>query len=145
MHSSFPVDESLSSNSDFLHRYARRMLRAARSTHTSVALPVVRRVYTAGILPWPRLADLYRERNTLQLKHMFRTLAIELGYAAWDECKRDVNRRSPDVLDRFRMDLGEFGDYNRIWFSDEASARRWQSENGGHVVVYGNQAAVMTK
>ncbi len=76
---------------------------------------------------------------------MFRTLARELGYTAWDECKRDVDRRSLEVLDRYRMDMGAFGDFHRIWFSNENAAHQWQRENGGRVIVYGSQAAVITR
>lgn len=144
MASDFSSNES-SSHSDFLRRHARRMLNAAHSDHPSAALPVLRRVHAAGVLPLPRLTDIHRERHTLQLKHMLHTLAKELGYAAWDACKRDIDHRPTEVLDRFRMDLGEFGDYHRLWFADESAARNWQQENGGRVVVYGSQAAVVMR
>lgn len=138
-----PSKSSATSRSDFLRRYARRMLRDARSVHPSRALPVLRRVHAAAIVRAPRLADLYHARAELQLKHMLHTIAAELGYAAWDACKHDVDRRPPEVLDRFRLDLGAFGDYNQVWFSDEAAAQRWQRENGGHMVKYGRQAVVI--
>lgn len=141
----YPTHEtSPATNEGFLRRYARRMLRDVHSARSSQALPVVRRVHAAGVVDSKRLADLYHVRASLQLKHMFRTLAKELGYATWEACKRDVDRLPPGVLDRFRMDLGLFGDYNKIWFSDEDSARQWQAKHGGHVVVYGSQAAVVT-
>lgn len=120
------------------------MLRDACSEHPSDALPVVRRVHAAGILPFRRLTELYHARAELQLKHMLRTLAAELGYASWADCKRDIESRPAAVLDRFRMDMGAFGDFNQVWFADQAAARRWQQENGGHVVTYGTQAVVMT-
>src|SRR4051812_32925573 len=118
MSSAFSSRESSLSHSDFLRRHARRMLNAAHSDHPSAALPVLRQVHAASILPSPRLTDLHRERHSLQLKHMLHTLARELGYAAWDACKREIDYRPPEVLDRFRMDLGEFGDYHRLWFAD---------------------------
>jgi len=40
---------------------------------------------------------------------MFRTLSAELGYASWDACKRDIDRRPSQILDRFRLDLSAFG------------------------------------
>lgn len=135
---------SPSSNTDFLRRYARHMLRDARSDRPSTSLPVIRRIHSAGALPVPRLSDLYHARGSLQLKHMLRTVAAELGYATWDECKRDVDRQAPGVLDRFRVDLGAFRDCNQIWFSNEIAAQQWQKEHGGHMVVYGGQAVVMT-
>jgi hypothetical protein len=130
-------------NIDFLRRYARRMLREARSPQPSKALPIVRRVHAARAAPAGRVTDLYHARETLQLKHMFRTIAVELGYADWDACKRDVDRHPPEMLDRFRLDLGAFGDYEHVWFSDAPSAQAWQREHGGKLVVYGKQAVVM--
>lgn len=144
MHTYPSHETSSASNVEFLRRYARRMLRDVHSARSSQALPFIRRVHAAGVVGSERLIDLYHTRASLQLKHMFRTLARELGYATWEACKRDVDRLPPSVLDRFRMDLGIFGDYNKIWFSDEISARQWQATHGGHVVLYGSQAVVMT-
>lgn len=132
------------SNADFLRKVARRLLRDAHSIHASAAMPAIRRVHRAGVLPVQRLTDLYHARETLQLKHMLRTVAVELGYPGWEACKHDIDAQPASVLDRFRLDLGAFGDYNQVWFSNEAEAQQWQKENGGHVVVYGAQAVVMT-
>lgn len=144
MRFSFPRYFSDQSKADFLRRLARRMLRDAHSDQPSAALPVVRRVHAAGILPQARLSGLYHARAGLQLKHMLRTLAAELGYACWADCKRDIERQPAAVLDRFRVDLGAFGDFNQVWFADQDAALRWQRENGGHLVAYGRQAVVMT-
>jgi hypothetical protein len=139
-----PRTDPAMSNADFLRRVARRLLRDARSDRPSSALPVLRRLLHAGILPAARLTDLYHARDTVQLKHMLRTIAVELGYAGWEACKRDIEGKPASVLDRFRLDLGAFGDYHQVWFATETEAQAWQSENGGHVVVYGSQAVVMT-
>jgi hypothetical protein len=130
-------------NTDFLRRYARGMLRSAHSDQPSKALPIVRRVHAAGKTADVRVTQLYHARMALQLKHMFRTLAAELGYATWDACKRDIDRRPPEVLDRFRLDLGAFGDHEQIWFADQPTAAAWQREHGGRMVEYGKQAVVM--
>ena len=130
-------------NTDFLRRHARGMLRSAHSDQPSKALPIVRRVHSAAAVTGSRVTALYHARTTLQLKHMFRTLAAELGYATWDACKRDIDRRPPEVLDRFRLDLGAFGDHEQIWFADKPSAAAWQREHGGRMVEYGNQAVIM--
>lgn len=143
MHSLSHPTTSSDTNTDFLRRYARLMLRAARSEHPSKALPILRRVHAARAVPAGRVTELYHARDTLQLKHMFHTLAIELGYAGWDACKRDIDLRPAEKLDRFRLDLGAFGDYEHVWFSDAPAARAWQREHGGRVVVYGSQAVVM--
>ena len=134
----------LDTNTDFLRRYARRMLRSAHSDQPSKALPIVRRVHATGVLTGLRVTELYHARKTLQLKHMFRAVAAELGYASWDACKRDIDRRPSDVLDRFRLDLGAFGDQEHIWFADQPTAAAWQREHGGRLVQYGKQAVVMT-
>ena len=139
---SLPVSTSLS-NTEFLRRCARRMLNDVHSTHPSQALPAVRRLHTANVLPAVRLTDLYRQRNAIRLKHVLHAIAAELGYANWTDCKREVDRRPATLLDRFRMDIGAYGDYNKLWFADEGAARDWQLQNGGHVVVYGKQAAVV--
>lgn len=119
------------------------MLRSAHSDQPSKALPIVRRVHAAGKTADARVAQRYHTRATLQLKHMFRTLAAELGYATWDACKRDIDRRPPEVLDRFRLDLGAFGDHEQIWFADQPTATARQREHGGRMVEYGKQAVVM--
>jgi len=139
LHRSPPPD----TNTDFLRRYARGALRSAHSDQPSKALPIVRRVHSAGTVTGQRVAELYHVRSTLQLKHMFRTLAAELGYATWDACKRDIARRPAEVLDRFRLDLGAFGDHEHIWFADRPTAVAWQREHGGRMVEYGKQAVVM--
>lgn len=135
---------SSESPTDFLRRYARRMLRNAHSAQPSLSLPVVRRVHAARALSFPKLTELYHARESLQLKHMFRTIAVELGYDTWDTCKRDIDLRPSEVLDRYRLDLGAFGDYQQVWFPDAPTATAWQREHGGKVVVYGSQAVVMS-
>jgi len=144
MRFNFPPHTSTSSNAEFLRRYARLLLREARSDQPSRSLPVIRRVQAAGAIPAGRLSELYHARTSLQLKHMLRTVAAELGYATWGACKHEVDKLPPEALDRFRLDLGAFGDYNQVWFSNETAAQQWQKENGGHVVLYGRQAVVMT-
>ncbi|MEH6436832.1 hypothetical protein [Massilia sp. DD77] len=138
-----PADSS-ETNTDFLRRVARLMLRAARSDHPSKALPVIRRVHAARAVSAGKVTELYHARQALQLKHMFRTVAAELGYDSWDACKRDIESRPSTLLDRFRLDLGAFGDYEHVWFSDAPAAQAWQRAHGGRVVVYGSQAVVMS-
>jgi hypothetical protein len=128
----------LDTNTDFLRRHARGMLRSAHSDQ-----PIVRRVHTARAFSMPRLTELYHARAKLQLKHMFRTLAAELGYASWDACKRDIDRRPSEILDRFRLDLGAFGDHEHVWFADQPTAAAWQRQHGGRMVLYGTQAVMM--
>lgn len=131
------------SNSDFLRRYARRLLRAARSSEPSRALPFLRRIIAMRIMPELRVTDLYAVRETLQLKHVLHTLAKELGFPAWEVCARQIDACSPQMLDRYRLELGMFGDYQQNWFADEATARDWQELHGGYVIAYGKQAVAI--
>jgi hypothetical protein len=144
MHTDSSVNTSILANTDFLRRYARNLLRNAHANHPSKSLPVLRRVHAAESYPIPRLTDLYHARLSLRLKHVLHTIAVELGYATWAECKRDVDHQPSALLDRFRVDVGTFGDFNKLWFRDIPSAQAWQAQHGGHVVVYGTQAVVMT-
>ncbi len=129
-------------NSDFLRRHARRLLRQLHAEQAMQALPVIRRIHRAQVRG-QSVAELYRLRHALQLKHCLQLLAAELGYASWSACKRDIDGRPPRVLDRYRLDLGQFGDYQQLWFADRQGAQAWQASNGGYVVTYGEQAAVL--
>ncbi|MDN0085191.1 hypothetical protein QU487_21005 [Crenobacter sp. SG2305] len=133
-------------NSAFLRDYARRMLRQTQGEQPSRALPVRRRVLTAQVTPERKLTDLYARRESLQLKHMLHTLAAELGFASWEHCKAEIDLRPAALLDRYRLDLGAYGDYETNWFPDKAAVRQWQQQHGGYVLRYGEQAAaILTK
>jgi hypothetical protein len=144
MHTHSPRNNPAAYNAEFLRRVARRLQREAHSEKPSSSLPVLRRLLQAGVVPAARLTDLYHAREFVQLKHMLRMIAAELGYPSWEACKHEIDRKPASMLDRFRLDLGAFGDYNQVWFSNEKEAQQWQAENGGHMVVYGSQAVVMT-
>lgn len=130
-------------NSEFLRRYARRLLRDARSDEPSRTLPVLRRIVAARVTPEIRLTELHAVRATLQLKHVLHALARELGFSSWEACKREIDNRPPAVLDRYRLELGMFGDYEQNWFADEGTAIDWQRENGGYLVKVGRQVVAI--
>ncbi|WP_076592526.1 hypothetical protein [Herminiimonas arsenitoxidans] len=131
------------SNSDFLRRYARRLLRSAQASEPSKALPVLRRIIAMKIMPELRVTELYAVRETVQLKHILHTLAKELGFAAWEVCKNQIDAMPTAILDRYRLELGMFGDYQQNWFADAATARDWQQQNGGYLISYGQQAVAI--
>lgn len=131
------------SNSDFLRRYARRLLRDARSLESSKSLPVLRRIIAMKVMPELRITDLYSVRVTLQLKHVLHTLAKELGYPAWELCKRDIDGCHTGKLDRYRLELGLFGDFQQNWFPNETTALDWQKVNGGYLIAYGSQTVAI--
>lgn len=131
------------SNSEFLRRYARRLLRNARANEPGKALPVLRRIIAMKVTPELRITDLYAVRATIQLKHVLHTLARELDFAAWEICKQRIDACPAATLDRYRLELGMFGDYQQNWFADEATARDWQQANGGYLIAYGQQAVAI--
>jgi hypothetical protein len=130
-------------NSEFLRRYARRLLRDARAPEASKAMPVLRRIVAVRLVPEMRLTDLYASRTTLQLKHLLHMLARELGFPAWEVCKREIDCCDTKMLDRYRLELGMFGDYEKNWFVDIDTALAWQGEHGGYLVRYGKQAVAI--
>ncbi|MDN0075395.1 hypothetical protein QU481_10880 [Crenobacter sp. SG2303] len=115
------------------------MLRNIRDDRPSRALPILRRVLAARVVPQQKLTELYLQRETLRLKHVLHTLAIELGFANWESCKRQIDHCPAALLDRYRFDNGAYGDFETNWFPDEATARKWLQTNSGHVVRYGTR------
>jgi hypothetical protein len=130
-------------NSDFLRRYARRLLRAAHSGRSSDALPVLRRIVAMQVTPEIPVAELYRLRESLQLKHVLHMLAREIGFPSWETCSRQVDAKPSELLDRYRFELGMFGDFDTNWFPDMAVAQDWQREHGGYLIAYGSQAVAI--
>lgn len=130
-------------NSDFLRRYARRLLRDARSFESSKSLPVLRRIIAMKVMPELRVTDLYSVRTTIQRNYILHTLAKELGYAAWELCKQDIDACDTAKRDRYRLELGMFGDFQQNWFSNKATALDWQKENGGYLIAYGSQTVAI--
>ena len=131
------------SHSEFLRRYARRLLRNARADEPSKALPVLRRIIAMQIMPELRVTELYEVRASIQLKHVLHMLARELDFSAWEICKHSIDQMSPAVLDRYRLELGMFGDYQQNWFADAGTARDWQQQNGGYLINYGQQVVAI--
>jgi len=131
------------SNSDFLRRYARRLLRQARANEPLKTLPVLRRIIATQVMPELRVTDLYPVRASIQLKHVLHMLARELEFSAWEVCKHSIDSMPAAVLDRYRLELGMFGDYEKNWFPDMETARAWQQQNGGYLVSYGRQVVAL--
>ena len=130
-------------NTEFLRRHARRLLRRAHADNTSTAMPVVRRLLAAGVTRAGTIAELHKKRTEVQLKHVLNMLAVELGHFGWDACKPVLDTREPAVIDRYRFDAGAFGDYEKVWFAGAGAAREWQREHGGYIVEYGDQAVAI--
>ena len=130
-------------NTEFLRRHARGLLRRAHADSTSTAMPVVRRLLAAGVTRAETLAQLHETRADVQLKHILNMLAVELGHFGWDACKPVLDTRESAVIDRYRFDVGAFGDHEKVWFAGADIAREWQREHGGYIVEYGDQAVAI--
>ncbi|GAB3627738.1 hypothetical protein GCM10027419_25890 [Pandoraea terrae] len=57
--------------------------------------------------------------------------------------KAAIDQTDGAILDRYRFDLGAFGDYEKTRLPDEATAREWQRKHAGYVVRYGSQAVAI--
>ena len=130
-------------NTEFLRRHARGLLRRAHADSTSTVMPVVRRLLAAGVTRAETLAQLHETRADVQLKHILNMLAVELGHFGWDACKPVLDTRESAVIDRYRFDVGAFGDHEKVWFAGADIAREWQREHGGYIVEYGDQAVAI--
>lgn len=123
-------------------REARRLHRAAASDSPSISLPVLRRVLAAGAAPTRTLPNLFRARNTVQRKHVLRTLAVEAGYGSWEEYARAL-----PLLDMQQLQLALHAERGasrlKLWFASEAEAAQFASEHGGQAVRVGKQAVVL--
>lgn len=143
IHQSEPGFAGTLANSDFLRRYAKRLLRAARADGGSESLPVLRRIVAMQVTPEISVAELFPLRASLQLKHVLHTLARELGFPSWEICARQVDAQPSRLLDRYRFELGMFRDFETNWFPDMALAQDWQRSHGGYLIAYGRQAVAI--
>ena len=123
-------------------RQARRLHRAAQSGPLLQALPALRRVHAAGVLPGMGISALYRQRHVLRRKHFLRTLAIEAGYADWESWRPVLVTMLPQALDHFRLET-EWNVHLNSWFSSPQEATEFARQHGGRVLRVGRQAAVL--
>ncbi len=123
-------------------REAKRLHRAAASDALSEALPVLRRLLAARAVPAYPLQALFRDRASLQRKHVLRMLAFEAGHASWEAYSQALSsldsqsvvlsvavRRSTAVL--------------KHWFVGEQQAAQFASTHGGLVTRVGQEGAVV--
>ena len=136
--SEFPITEQ--SSVPLFLRYARRCQRAVASDSPSAALPVLRRLIRAGAISETSLPALFRRRHQLQRKHFLRLLALEAGFASW-EVFRPVLEQSPDFASVQQLEAGTA--QLKLWFSDLPSAKEYVAAEGGQVIPFGGQAAVI--
>lgn len=121
-------------------RLARTLHRASKDATLLVAMPAVRRAHAAGAFAELPLSTLYRQRHLLQRKHFLRTLAVEAGFASWEDYLPTLRDQPAQPPEHYSTGL-EFG-YPNAWFSTHAQAVAFAEEHGGRVVRYGQQAMV---
>ncbi|WKB51701.1 hypothetical protein [Eleftheria terrae] len=127
---------------DFVRRQARRLLKAARSEQPMHALPALRRLQAAGLFSGWRLPELFRQRETVQLKHVLRALAMEAGHPDWAGYKQALEPLPAQALDDYLVEESRACGLSP-WFSNEAEAREHARSHGGRVIRYRGQAVVV--
>jgi hypothetical protein len=121
---------------------ARQLHKSATSDSRALSLPVLRRVIASGTLRDIDLPELYRRRSTVQRKHVLRTLAVEAGFASWEEYRPALNTMTADQLAHFDLTIGR-ASYPNIWFPSKAEAITHADKHGGHVMSVGEQGVVI--
>jgi hypothetical protein len=123
-------------------REAKRLHRAATSGSLSAALPVLRRILAAGAVPTTTLPNLFGRRDTVQRKHVLRTLAYEAGHMNWEEYRPTLAHADGRQLEQFSVLEKGYANLN-LWFSSESEAQRFATQHGGRAVRVGMQAVVL--
>lgn len=121
---------------------ARRLHKGARSDSPVHSLPVLRRVLATGTLRELSLPDLYRQRSTVQRKHILRMLAMEAGFAGWEQYRPALGGMKPDQLTHLDLTNGRAG-YPNLWFSSRAEAEQYAGTQGGIALPVGRQGVVL--
>lgn len=123
-------------------REAKRLHRAATSDALSEALPVLRRLLAARAVPACPLQVLFRDRASLQRKHVLRMLACEAGHASWEAYSQALSS-----LDSQAVVLSVAAQRStamlKHWFVGEQQAAQFASVHGGLVAPVGQQGAVV--
>jgi len=139
-----PSPSQSSSAADLLRAEARRLHRQLTDGALSSALPVLRRLQRAGVLPPERLPVLYAARQTVQRKHLLRLLALEAGFDSWEACARALQTLDPQVL--APMLAAERGTAElKLWFAEPAQAHAHALLHGGQAVALRGQGVVLTQ
>lgn len=123
-------------------REAKRLHRAATSEALSEALPVLRRLLAARSVPACPLQVLFRDRASLQRKHVLRMLAFEAGHASWEAYSRALCNLAPPSV-ALSVAAQRSTAVLKHWFVGERQAVQFASVHGGLVTCVGPQGAVV--
>ncbi len=124
-------------------REAKRLHRLAQSDSLSSSLPALRRLLGTQVLRNMSLPQAFRLRSTVQRKHLLRLLAIEAGYASWEEYRPALVDVLPSALDHFIV-LRDGWAFAHSWFASEQQAQTQVASAGGRVVRIGHHAVALT-
>ncbi len=127
---------------DLVRRQARRLQRASQSESIADAMPALRRVHAAGVLPDLALGTLYRERRALKRKHFLRALAVEAGFPDWERFRPHLDSMPPEDFEHFKVS-DEWFVFLNSWLSNKTQARSFAAAHGGRVLRVGTQAVVV--
>lgn len=121
---------------------ARRLHRAAQAGPLMAAMPVLRRLQSAGVHAELSLPELFRQRATLQRKHLLRMLAVEAGHTDWERFSAVLAGLPPQAVEGLFAE--EWAARLNHWFSDAAQAQAFAAQHpGSRVVAVRGQAVVL--
>ena len=123
-------------------RVAKSLHRAARSDSRPHSLPVLRRLIASETFRHISLPELYRQRMTIQRKHILHMLALEAGHLNWLDYKKKVETHPEAQPLDYNLALKHAG-YPNIWFTSLPEAERYAAAQGGQPIAVGKQAVVI--
>jgi hypothetical protein len=127
---------------DVVLRHARQLHRAAQSPRISSALPALRRIHAARVFAACALSTLYHERQNLKRKHFLRALAVEAGFATWEQFRPRLEHMGLAEVEHLSVADERFAFLN-LWFSNAELAGAFAREHGGRVLRVDAQALVI--
>ena len=129
-----------------LSKQAKRLQRAAQYGRKADAIPILRRLIRTQVISHLTLPALYRQREQVQRKHLYRLLAKEAGFDTWEAWRADLKSRMESGSEEVNLGLLHSpmkSSYPNLWFSSVEEARCYSAEHGGQVYAYGEQAVVL--
>lgn len=124
-----------------LTRQAKRLQRTAQYGRKTHSLPILRRLIHAQVINHLTLPALYRQREQIQRKYLFRLLAKEAGFDNWEAWRAHIES-SPEVnLGLLHSPMKS--SYPNLWFATAEEAHNHVTDHGGQVYRYGRHAVVL--
>lgn len=125
-----------------ISKEARRLHRASVSGTLAEALPVLRRLIATESIRDMTLPELNRQRETIRRKHILRMLAVEAGFANWENYRKALGTMRYDELPHFEIASKNAGSPN-CWYSTFEEAQAHAERHGGKPIRLGRQGVVV--